>query len=318
MRLLHHQAREPGFRHDFAEVKECKVRSMPDAESIEAAEEAVLEAADMLPNLVTGLEELIDARRRTFQAERVLEEDLSAVELVKDQLDEKGRRVAERRKDVDKATRELEKLADQLGTAAFAAREVGDLGDLSIFNARNDAQKEVDEYEGQIAELNEAKGFGAVIKAKAKQAQLMAKATAIKARYKGMEREIGRGLVEEGTEELVRCDGTEVLITKIASQKDTLEALEKLLNDANADFMRTAADAADRFALDHVSHHKDLVAASKRMQEGIRQAHRDQKAAGRKIIERLDVAVSLGELDPDSVVWAELKQLRALREEDDS
>jgi len=291
---------------------------MSDPDSIEAAEEAVLEAADMLPNLVDGLEDLIDARRRTFQAERVLEEDLSAVELVKDQLDEKGRRVADRRKDVDKATKELEKLAEQLGTAAFAAREVGDLPDLSIFNERNAAQKEVDEYEGQISELKEAKGFAAVVKAKAKQAQLLAKATAIKARFRGMEREIGRGLVEEGTEELVRCDATEVLITKIGSQKETLAALEKLLNDANADFMRTAADAADRFALDHVSHHKDLVAATKRMKEGIKQARRDQKAAGAKIIERLDVAVSLGELDKESMVWAELKTLRALREDDDS
>ncbi|MCO4773372.1 MAG: hypothetical protein KDA24_25285 [Deltaproteobacteria bacterium] len=285
------------------------------AAQIEQAEDAVLEAADMLPNLVDGLEELCVARRRTFQAERVLEEDLAAVELVKDQLDEKGSRVAERRKDADKATKELEKLAQELGTEAFAAREVGDLADLSIFNERQAAQKDVDAWEGEITELKEAKGFGAIVKAKAKQAQLLAKTAATKARFRGMEREIGRGLVEEGTEELVRCDQTEVVITKIKSQKETLAALEGLLNDANSDFMKTAADAADRFALDHVSSHKDLTAANKRIKEGIKQSKKDQRAAGKRILERLDVAVSLGELDHESMVWQALKGLRALHEE---
>ena len=137
------------------------MRDMTDyAARVRDAEEAVLEAADMLPDLVDGLEELCDARRRTFRAEQVLEEDLAAIELVKDQLDEKGARVKERRKDADKATRELERLAQDLGAAAFAAREVGDLPDLSIFNERQAAQREVDDYEGQITELSEAKGFG--------------------------------------------------------------------------------------------------------------------------------------------------------------
>jgi hypothetical protein len=284
----------------------------------EAAREAVLEAADMLPHLVDGLEELCVARRRTFQAERVLEEDLAAVELVKDALDEKGKRVSERRKDADKATRDLEKLADELGTAAFEAREVGDLGDLSIFNERTAAQREVDEWEGEITELSEAKGFGAVVKAKAKQAGLYARVTATKAKFRSLERDIGRGLVEEGTEELVRCDATEVLLTKIASARATLASLERLLNEANADFMRTAAEAAERFALGHVSGTSDLVAAEKKMREGVRQARRDQREAGTKILDRLDVAVSLGELDHESEVWTALKQLRALRDDEEA
>lgn len=279
-----------------------------------SAEEAVLEAADMLPHLVDGLEDLCDARRRTFQAERVLEEDLAAVELVKDSLDEKSQRVRERRKDADKATKNLEKLADALGTAAFEAREVGDLGDLSIFDKRSAGQSEVDQYEGEITELSEAKGFAAVVRAKAKQAQLLAKSATVKTRFRGMEREIGRGLVEEGTEELVRCDQTEVLITKVRSAKETLAALEKLLNDANADFMRQAADAAEHFALGHVSSAKDLLAAEKKMRVGIKQAQADQRRAGTKILERLDIAMSLGELDHGSEIWTALKHLRATSE----
>ena len=286
-------------------------------DDIEDAREAVLDAADMLPTLVDGLEELCVARRRTFQAERVLEEDLAALELVRDALDEKGQRVSERRKDADRAIKDLEKLADELGRAAFEAREVGDLGDLSIFNERTAAQKDVDEYEGEITELSEAKGFAAVVKAKAKQAGLLARVAAGKARFRGLEREIGRGLVEEGTEELVRCDSTEVLLTKIASARATLASLEGLLNDANADFMRTAAEAAERFALEHVSSTKDLAQAEKRIREGVKQAKRDQRQAGDKILERLDVAVSLGELDHDSEVWTALKQLRALNEDED-
>jgi|GEM_PF-5369215 len=317
MRLSGKQSRQPRFRSDFARVKECKVRSMADHDDdIESATEAVLEAADMLPTLVDGLEELCEARRRTFQVERVLEEDLAAVELVRDALDEKAERVKDRRKDVDKEIKGLEKLSAELGSEAFAAREVGDLGDLSIFNERSAAQQEVDTYEGEITELSEAKGFGAVMKAKAKQAQLLAKTAAIKTRFRGLEREIGRALVEEGTEELVRCDRTEVVITKIHSAKETLAALEKLLNDANADFMRTAAEAAERFSLGHVSSTKDLAQAAKKMSEGIKQARRDQRVAGAKILERLDVAVSLGELDHDSMVWTALKQLRALRDGD--
>ncbi len=279
-----------------------------------SAEEAVLEAADMLPHLVDGLEELCVARRRTFQAERALKEDLAAVELVKDSLDEKSQRVKERRKDADKATKSLEKLADALGSAAFAARDVGDLGDLSTFAARSAAQRNVDQMEGEVTELSEAKGFAAVVKAKAKQAQLLAKIATVKARFRGMEREIGRSLVEEGTEELVRCDQTEVLITKVRSARETLAALDKLLNDANADFMRQAADASEQFALGHVSSVKDLSAAETKMRAGIKQAQADQKRAGINVLERLDIAVSLGELDHNSEVWTALKHLRAARE----
>ena len=145
------------------------------------ARRAVLDAADMNPRLVDGLEELCEARRRAYRVEQVLEEDLSQVELVRDQLDEKAVRVKERRKDADKAQRDLDRLAAELGAEAFAAREVGDLADLSIFNERMQAQRQVDEWEGEITELGEAKGFGAVVKAKARQAQLLAKVTATKA-----------------------------------------------------------------------------------------------------------------------------------------
>ena len=146
---------------------------------------AVLDAADMNLRLVDGLEELCEARRRAYREKQVLEEDLSQVELVRDQLDEKAVRVKERRKDANKAQKDLDRLAAELGTEAFAAREVGDLADLSIFNERMQAQRQVDEWEGELTELGEAKGFGAVIKAKARQAQLLAKVTATKATFRG-------------------------------------------------------------------------------------------------------------------------------------
>ncbi len=268
----------------------------------------------MNPRLVDGLEELCEARRRAYRVEQVLEEDLSQVELVRDQLDEKAVRVKERRKDADKAQKDLDRLAAELGAEAFAAREVGDLADLSIFNERMEAQRQVDEWEGEITELGEAKGFGAVVKAKARQAQLLAKVTATKATFRGMTKDIGRGLVEEGTEELVRCDQTEVTITKIKSQKETLGELERLLNEANADFMRTASDAAERFGLEHVSVVKDLDAAAKKMRAGVKQAMKDQKTTEQPILDRLDVAMSLGQIDHDSLLYTALQELRMLRD----
>lgn len=278
------------------------------------ARRAVLDAADMNPRLVDGLEELCEARRRAYRVEQVLEEDLSQVELVRDQLDEKAVRVKERRKDADKAQRDLDRLAAELGAEAFAAREVGDLAELSIFNERMQAQRQVDEWEGEITELGEAKGFGAVVKAKARQAQLLAKVTATKATFRGMTKDIGRGLVEEGTEELVRCDQTEVTITKIKSQKETLGELERLLNEANADFMKTASDAAERFGLERVSGVKDLDAAAKKMRAGVKQAMKDQKTTEQPILDRLDVAMSLGQIEHDSLLYTVLQELRMLRD----
>lgn len=296
-------------------MKKCEVRSRATLHSVaipsfSPAEARVLEAADLSPELVDGLSELIEARRRTFLAERSLRDDLAALELARDQLDEKARRVKERRKDADKAQAQLTKLAHELGAVAFQAHYVGDLPDLSVFSGRAGAQDEVDRLEGEITELSEAKGFGAVVKAKARQAGLLAKVTALKASFRGLEREIGRQLVEERTEELVRCDATEVLLTKIQSQRHTVESLDGLLNEANAELMRAGREAAEEFALERVMSSKDLDPAEERIELGLEEAKKAQRAAGRKVLDRLDVAVSLGELDHDSDVWRALKELR--------
>ena len=91
-----------------------------------------------------------------------------------------------------------------------------------------------------------------------------------------------------------------------------------------------APDAADRVheallvaphrgfrdhALDTVRAPKDLKPAIKRIEGGITASQKDQRSVGRDILQRLDVAVSLGELDRDSELWVALKELRALKAE---
>jgi len=285
------------------------------SDQIAAAEERVLDAADITPDVVDSLDELVDARRRAVSAEQKLMEDLAAIELVRDALDEQDRRVRDRRKDADKAQKDLVALHGDLGRAAFEAFEVGDLEHSPLFDERRAARDEVETIEGEIAELSEARGFGAVVKAKARQAALLARSTATKARFRSLERDIGRALIDDRAEESVRCGNTEVVLSKIAAARTGVRQLDRLLNEANAERIATGRAAESQYALDTVRAPKDLKPAIKRIEGGITASQKDQRSVGRDILQRLDVAVSLGELDRDSELWVALKELRALKAE---
>lgn len=284
-------------------------------DQLAAARERVLDAADIMPDVTDGLMELVEQRRRAFAAEKKLLEDLAAIELTRDELDEQDARVRERRKDADKAVRELDSLAGDLGKAAFEAFELGDLDANPLYDSRLEARDEVETIEGEIAELGQAKGFGAVVKAKARQAALLARSTATKARFRSQEREIGRALIEARAEETVRCSHTEAALSRIAGARTLVSQLDRLLNAANADRIATGQLAEDRYSLDSVRTPKDLKPAIKRIEQGIDSAKKDQAQSSREVLQRLDVAMILGELPHDSEPWIALKALRALKAE---
>lgn len=284
-----------------------------EADQIASAEERVLDAAEIQPDVVDGLDEMVQRRVNAVSAERKLEEDLAAIELVRDALDEQDRRVRERRKDADRAQKDLDSLAGDLGKAVFEAWELGDLDDSPLYHARRDARDEVEKIEGEIAELSEARGFGAVVKAKARQAALLARSTATKAKFRSQEREIGRAIIGDRAEEAVRCGNTEVVLSKIAAARTGVRQLDRLLNEANAERIATGQKAEDQYSLDSVRAPKDLKPAIKRIEAGIATARKEQALAGREIIQRLDVAVSLGQIDKDSELWMSLKALREIK-----
>ena len=73
------------------------------ADKLDAARERAHDAADIMPDVTDGLLEHVEQRRRSYAAEQKLLEDLAAIELTRDELDEQDVRVKERRKDADKA-----------------------------------------------------------------------------------------------------------------------------------------------------------------------------------------------------------------------
>ncbi len=285
------------------------------AAKLDAARERALDAADIMPDVTDGLMELVEQRRRSYAAEQKLFEDLAAIELTRDELDEQDVRVKERRKDADRAVKELDALAGELGKAAFTAFELGELDRNPLYEERRKARDEVETIEGEIAELGQAKGFGAVVKAKARQAALLARSTATKARFRAQERDIGRALIENRTEESVRCSGTEVVLSKILGARESVRQLDRLLNAANAERISTGQLAEDQYSLDSVRAPKDLKPAIKRIEAGMAAARKDQAQADRDVLQRLDVAMSLGELPHDSEPWIALRALRDLKAE---
>ncbi len=280
---------------------------------LDAARERALDAADIMPDVTDGLQELVDARRRAFAAEQKLMEDLAAIELTRDELDEQDARVRERRKDADRAVKELENLAGELGKNAFEAFELGDLDHDPLFEPRRISRDEVETIEGEITELGQAKGFGAVVKAKARQAGLLARSAATRTKFRSQERDIGRALIEARNEESVRCSATEVVLSKIAGARTAVSQLDRLLNAANADRIATGQLAEDRYSLDTVRTPKDLKPAIKRIEQGLETARHDQEQTSREVLQRLEVAWTLGELPHDSEPWIALKGLRDLK-----
>jgi hypothetical protein len=285
------------------------------ADKLDAARERALDAADIMPDVTDGLLELVEQRRRSYAAEQKLLEDLAAIELTRDELDEQDVRVKERRKDADKAVKELDALAGELGKAAFTAFELGELDRNPLYDERRTSRDEVEKIEGEIAELGQAKGFGAVVKAKARQAALLARSTATKARFRSQERDIGRSLIEERAEESVRCSGTEVVLSKILGARESVRQLDRLLNSANAERIATGQLAEDRYSLDTVRAPKDLKPAIKRIETGMAAARKEQAQANRDVLQRLDVAMSLGELPHDSEPWIASRALRDIKAE---
>ncbi len=281
----------------------------------DAARERALDAADIMPDVTDGLMELVEQRRRAYAAEQKLLEDLAAIELTRDELEEQHVRVKERRKDADRAVKELEALSGELGKAAFTAFELGELDRSPLYEERRKARDEVEKIEGEIAELGQAKGFGAVVKAKARQAALLARSTATKARFRALEKEIGRSLIEDRAEETVRCAGTEVVLSNILGARESVRQLDRLLNSANAERIATGQLAEDRYSLDSVRAPKDLKPAIKRIEAGMAAARKDQAQADRDVLQRLDVAMSLGELPHDSEPWIALRALRDIKAE---
>ena len=59
---------------------------------------------------------------------------------------------------------------------------------------------------------------------------------------------------------------------------------------------------------------KDLDAAAKKMRAGVKQAMKDQKTTEQPILDRLDIAMSLGQVDHDSLLYTALQDLRMLRD----
>lgn len=283
------------------------------SDQIAAAEERVLDAAEITPDVLDGLDQLVAGRQRAVSAEAKLMQDLAAIELLRDALDEQDRRVKDRRKDADKAQSELLALAGDLGRTSFEAFELGDLENIPLYDARRAARDEVETIEGEITELSEARGFGAVVKAKARQAALLARSAATRARFRSLEREIGRALIEDRREESVRCEKTEVVLSKIAAARTGVRQLDRLLNAANAERIATGQTAEDEYSLETVRAPKDLKPAIQRIEMGIAAAKKDQSATSRELLQRLDVAVSLGELDKDSELWMALKILREMK-----
>jgi uncharacterized protein (UPF0212 family) len=209
------------------------------------------------------------------------------------------------RKTLKDAETELAKLHHPLGMTAFQVFLAGDLEDQPLFADRLAAHKRIQELQKERADLTPGSDAGMARKAQAK-VQQMVVAGKIKmgeTKVGGLEKGIGRKVIEDKLDESVRCDTTANLLDRIKIQRVGIDKFSEELKGAEIEQAETAKKLSATVGLADFGSSKELDAANNLCVKSVKQHNSDLDVAIRAL------ADALREVDP-SALPNELKSLR--------
>lgn len=195
-------------------------------------------------------------------------------------------------KNLESAKSKLAKLARPLGVAAFEAFLADDIDESQVFTNRLAVQNRVRELQQERDGLDAAPESEMPQKAKAKALQLAVtgKIKLEEIKFRGLDTETGRKLIEANLDESIRCSSTADLLDRIKTQRARVAKLSADQKAANTELTEARNRLSKIVGLTLFGNTKELDTSISRCTKNAKQCDRKLDAATRALVKTLQEA----------------------------